>query len=162
MSTHFRRMIAIATAVAASAAGIQSVAAQTTVSQFSIANITDLHGYVTPAGNHPGALKLECTLAAATGDLPQHFVSSGDSIGGSPFSSSSLNDEPTLEALNQLGLVASAVGNHEFDRGYDDLTGRVDTLANFPYLGANVDGDPTFRRSTSRRLAMSASPTWEP
>ena len=29
------------------------------------------------------------------------------------------------DVLNALGLKASAVGNHEFDQGYDDLTGRV-------------------------------------
>ncbi len=47
-----------------------------------------------------------------------------------------------------MGLQASAVGNHEFDRGFDDLTGRVGVdgtgLADFPYLGANVyeNGQP--------------------
>ncbi|MGQ3110823.1 MAG: bifunctional metallophosphatase/5'-nucleotidase, partial [Aeromicrobium sp.] len=34
--------------------------------------------------------------------------------------------------------AASAVGNHEFDQGVDDLTGRVADAADFPYLGANV------------------------
>ena len=46
--------------------------------------------------------------------------------------------------LNALEVDASAVGNHEFDRGIDDLTGRVRDLADFPYLSANVtlDGTP--------------------
>ena len=68
-------------------------------------------------------------------------MSSGDNIGGSPFQSSILGDEPTLEALNQMGLDYSAVGNHEFDKGYADLSGRVADLADFDYLGANVEGE---------------------
>ena len=47
--------------------------------------------------------------------------------------------------LNEKGLTASAAGNHEFDKGFDDLAngGRVDALANFPYLGANVYAEGT-------------------
>lgn len=71
----------------------------------------------------------------------QAFVSSGDNIGGSPFQSSILGDEPTLEALNQMGLDYSAVGNHEFDKGHADLSSRVADLADFDYLGANVEGE---------------------
>ena len=32
------------------------------------------------------------------------------------------NDKPTLDALDETGLDVSAVGNHEFDQGYDDLS----------------------------------------
>src|SRR5690625_4624835 len=62
----------------------------------------------------------------------------GDNIGASPYNSSSADDTPTLDVLNAIGVQASAVGNHEFDRGVDDLTGRVVDETNFPYLGANV------------------------
>ncbi len=46
--------------------------------------------------------------------------------------------------LNALDLAASGVGNHEFDKGADDLVGRVGDLADFPYLTANVyrNGEP--------------------
>ena len=37
-----------------------------------------------------------------------------------------------------MGLDASSVGNHEFDKGMADLTDRVIPRADFPYLGANV------------------------
>ena len=30
-------------------------------------------------------------------------------------------DEPTIEVLNAMGLDASSVGNHEFDRGTQEL-----------------------------------------
>lgn len=38
-------------------------------------------------------------------------------------------DKPTIEVLNALKLRASAVGNHEFDAGTDDLSGRVAEVA---------------------------------
>ena len=68
------------------------------------------------------------------------FVSAGDNIGASTFTSNVQGDEPTIQALDAMGLAVSAVGNHEFDQGFADIAvgGRVDLLAEFPYLGANV------------------------
>jgi len=45
----------------------------------------------------------------------------GDIIGASPLLSAAFHDEPTIEAMNALGLEATAVGNHEFDEGYQEL-----------------------------------------
>ncbi|MGP6174238.1 bifunctional metallophosphatase/5'-nucleotidase [Corynebacterium sp. A21] len=135
-----RRSVAAATVAAVSVFGVSLAHAQEDLAQFNITNITDFHGYISPSGAHPGAAMLKCAVDAAAGDRPQSFVSSGDNIGGTPFASSILGDEPTLEALNQMGLDFSAVGNHEFDKGYADLTGRVAEKADFEYLGANVEG----------------------
>ncbi len=66
------------------------------------------------------------------------MVSAGDNIGASTFISAIDDDNPTIDALNRMGLAASAVGNHEFDKGIADLTGRVTDRADFPLLGANV------------------------
>ncbi|WP_199589343.1 bifunctional UDP-sugar hydrolase/5'-nucleotidase [Blastococcus sp. TF02A-26] len=49
------------------------------------------------------------------------FVGAGDLVSASPFNSSVFRDEPTIEVLNALGLDYSAVGNHEFDRGQEEL-----------------------------------------
>lgn len=49
------------------------------------------------------------------------FVGGGDLIGASPSISALFGDEPTLDALSQLGMSASALGNHEFDRGLQEL-----------------------------------------
>ncbi|HET9541174.1 MAG TPA: bifunctional metallophosphatase/5'-nucleotidase [Candidatus Limnocylindria bacterium] len=80
-------------------------------------------------------------------------VAAGDSIGGTPLISAAFHDEPTIEALNLLGLDISAVGNHEFDEGVDELlriqnggchptdgcqTGHTYGGANFDFLAANV------------------------
>ncbi|WP_396640992.1 choice-of-anchor I family protein [Microbacterium sp.] len=68
------------------------------------------------------------------------FVSAGDNIGASTFTSFIQQDNQTIDALVAAGLDVSAVGNHEFDAGFDDLTDRV--LPRFGGgqfgLGANV------------------------
>jgi len=48
-------------------------------------------------------------------------VSAGDLIGASPFLSALFHDEPTIEAMNEMGLDLNAVGNHEFDEGVMEL-----------------------------------------
>jgi 5'-nucleotidase len=48
-------------------------------------------------------------------------VAAGDLIGASPLSSSLFLDEPSIMAMNMIGLEFNAVGNHEFDRGTDEL-----------------------------------------
>ena len=49
------------------------------------------------------------------------FVAAGDLIGASPLLSALFHDEPTIESLSVMGLEASAVGNHEFDKGAAEL-----------------------------------------
>ncbi|MES2604282.1 MAG: bifunctional metallophosphatase/5'-nucleotidase [Pseudomonadota bacterium] len=85
-------------------------------------------------------------------------VGAGDLIGASPLLSSRFHDEPAIEALSSLGLVLSAVGNHEFDEGLAELR-RMQTGgchpkdgcqgpapfkgAGFQYLAANVIEEST-------------------
>ncbi len=109
--------------------------------ELTIFGINDFHGRTTST-----AEDLACTLETErAGAADSVFISSGDNIGASEFSSYLQEDQPTIEYLNALELDASALGNHEFDKGADDLTGRVMGQADFPYLGANVlkaDGTP--------------------
>jgi 5'-nucleotidase len=49
------------------------------------------------------------------------LVSAGDLIGATPLLSALYHDEPTIEAMNLLGLDLNAVGNHEFDEGEAEL-----------------------------------------
>ena len=95
-------------------------------------------------------------------------VAAGDIIGGSTFLSGLFQDQPSIEAMNELGLDVSSVGNHEFDEGtaelermieggchaegcFKDLDGKDIEYegTDFPYLGANVvkksDGKPFLR-----------------
>ncbi|HET8600623.1 MAG TPA: bifunctional metallophosphatase/5'-nucleotidase [Segeticoccus sp.] len=48
-------------------------------------------------------------------------VAAGDIVGASPLLSAAFHDEPTILAMNKLGLDATAVGNHEFDEGYQEI-----------------------------------------
>lgn len=97
-------------------------------------NINDFHGRI-DANTVAFAGTVEAQRAAAENAV---FLSAGDNIGASLFASSSAQDQPTIDVLNALDLSASAVGNHEFDRGFADLTDRVIPAADFAYLGANV------------------------
>ncbi|HEY5877957.1 MAG TPA: bifunctional metallophosphatase/5'-nucleotidase, partial [Nakamurella sp.] len=80
-------------------------------------------------------------------------VSAGDLIGASPILSALFHDEPTIEAMNEIGLDLNAVGNHEFDEGSTELMrmanggchptdgcqdGTPFAGADFDFLAANV------------------------
>lgn len=102
-------------------------------------NINDFHGRI-DANTVKFAGTVEQLKAEAPGGNAL-FLSAGDNIGASLFASASQGDQPTIDVLNALDLRASAVGNHEFDKGFADLTDRVvsnGSNAKFPYLGANV------------------------
>jgi len=65
-------------------------------------------------------------LAAAIADLrakaPRSIiVAAGDMTGASPIESSLFLDEPTVAAMNLIGVDLNAAGNHEFDRGIAEL-----------------------------------------
>ena len=89
----------------------------------------DFHGHVeatatgtvddVPAG---GSEYLSAKLAQLREDNKYSLtVAAGDLIGGSPAFSGLFHDEPSVEALNALGLDVSGVGNHEFDEGVTEL-----------------------------------------
>ncbi|KAA0976028.1 bifunctional metallophosphatase/5'-nucleotidase [Paeniglutamicibacter gangotriensis] len=112
-----------------------------------LVGINDFHGRIEANGAEAGA----AVLAGAVKEYKAKnrntlFVSAGDNIGASTFTSFSQQDNPTIDALKAAGLDASAVGNHEFDGGFDDLLNRViprygngNAEAGADYaLGANV------------------------
>ncbi|KQY20513.1 multifunctional nuclease/2',3'-cyclic-nucleotide 2'-phosphodiesterase/5'-nucleotidase/3'-nucleotidase [Cellulomonas sp. Root485] len=104
-------------------------------------DINDFHGRIdTNTVKFAGTVEKEKAAAIAAGG-PVAFVSAGDNISASLFASAVQQDQPTIDVLNALELNASAVGNHEFDKGFQDLTDRViagGTNAKWDYLGANV------------------------
>ncbi|MGC2975773.1 bifunctional metallophosphatase/5'-nucleotidase [Brevibacterium sp. FAM 25378] len=102
-------------------------------------NITDFHGRISESATQVASV-IEEERANFIGPdrVGTGVLSTGDNIGASTYTSSSQNDTPTLDVLNAIGVQASAVGNHEFDKGIDDLTGRVSDESDFPYSGANV------------------------
>lgn len=142
---------AVVSAVSLSQLTVPVASADEAIKKISISNITDFHGrfeYVedekNPAKSIPGAERLKCAIDKAAGERKDSHIltSSGDNIGASPFAAMLLDDAPTIEVLNQMGLRASAVGNHEFDKGASDLSERVIPDAQFTYLGANAETVP--------------------
>src|SRR3954453_5973573 len=108
--------------------------------------INDFHGHLEP--NTPGTIRYCCEfdanpavnrnvvvtraaggvayLATKVKELRDRnsnsiMVGAGDQIGASPLLSGLFHDEPSIEALNALGLDVAGVGNHEFDEGLQEL-----------------------------------------
>src|SRR6478735_4439194 len=104
-------------------------------------DINDFHGRIDAnTVKFAGTVEQEKAAAIAAGN-PVAFVSAGDNISASLFASAVQQDQPTIDVLNALELNASAVGNHEFDKGFADLKDRIiagGTNAKWDYLGANV------------------------
>jgi 5'-nucleotidase len=105
-----------------------------------------------PAG---GAAHLASAIDSLRSKYPHHLtVSAGDMIGSSQLASALFLDEPAIGVMNRIGVDFNAVGNHEFDRGRDELKRLQDggctqfakqqpcalepyTGAKFRYLAAN-------------------------
>ena len=150
----------------------QSPASAPAAEAIQILGLNDFHGNIeSPAGTTTwfadgaqrqdqlgGAARLGATLAQLReGQENTITVAAGDLIGASPLVSAYFLDEPTIIALNRLGLELAAVGNHEFDRGTAELRRmqeggcgkhtqrepcQLDPFegATFTYLAANVFG----------------------
>jgi 5'-nucleotidase len=120
-----------------------------------------------------GAAAMAATVKRLRDGKPNSItVSAGDLIGASPLVSAYFLDEPTIQAMNALGLGINAVGNHEFDKGSAELLRmqkggcekhttripcRVEPFggASFEFLAANVQqagGSTIFPGSTVRQF----------
>lgn len=110
--------------------------------------INDFHGRLEAAPPVAGAATLGGMVDSYEAANPNTiFAAAGDLIGASTFTSFIQDDEPTIDALNAIGLDVSSFGNHEFDQGRDDIA-RIQASADWPYLAANVyergTGAPAF------------------
>ena len=107
--------------------------------------INDFHGHIATSSTAFGGVGradyLAANIAAVRAEYEHSvFVSAGDLIGGSPLVSALFHDEPTIEAMNLMGLDINAVGNHEFDDGSEELV-RMQQGGAHPTDG-DLDGDP--------------------
>ena len=112
------------------------VGLDTGVSTLNLLNINDFHGRI-DGDTTKFATTVE-QLRQAGGEGNTLFMAAGDNVGASLFASASANDNPTIDVLNALGMNASSVGNHEFDKGFSDLTDHLIPRADWRYLAANV------------------------
>jgi 5'-nucleotidase len=102
--------------------------------------INDFHGHLeqekfnvtraadpAPTQLHGGGIELLGSYLQAwrQEDKDLLFVGGGDLIGASPGISALFADEPTLQGLGRLGMRVSALGNHEFDHGVQELQRQI-------------------------------------
>lgn len=129
--------------------------------ELTLVGLNDLHGHLEASrfedGKAGGIDAVAATLQAWRQEDPElMLVGAGDMIGASPAMSAMFADEPTIKALNLIGMRATSVGNHEFDNGRVELlrqakggcadSPRPDKAcklgphegAKFSYLAANV------------------------
>ena len=115
--------------------------------ELQILAINDFHGAIAPV---PDQLWLSQPVGRADffashireaeeGVRNSVVVSAGDLIGASPLISALFHDEPTIEAMNLIGLDIAGVGNHEFDEGPAELL-RMQEGGCHPIDGC-LDGD---------------------
>jgi 2',3'-cyclic-nucleotide 2'-phosphodiesterase (5'-nucleotidase family)/predicted AlkP superfamily phosphohydrolase/phosphomutase len=141
----------------------------------------DVHGNITGNGltytdpftgaNSPaGGIGILATyLNEARASEPNTLtVEAGDMVGASPPESALLRDKPTLDALNLMGIDVGTLGNHEFDRGVQEMLRQVrggqSTIdpkitfsgLDFPVVDANVisnkTGEPLLRPYVVEKL----------
>ncbi|SFJ51608.1 bifunctional metallophosphatase/5'-nucleotidase [Amycolatopsis sacchari] len=166
-----RRSVAVTAAVLAAAVATATPAsAQRPVPTTDVRLIAfnDFHGNLEPPSGSSGRITLSNGTTVDAGGaayLATHvkqleaqvrnsvLLSAGDNVGASPLTSALFHDEPTIDFLDEIGVRASVVGNHEFDEGYRELQRMqfggchpTDGCqyensfrgAKFPFLGSNV------------------------
>ena len=128
----------------------------------------DFHGNLEPPAGSSGRVTLSDGTAVVAGGaayMATHVkqlrtkntlvFSAGDNVGASPLASALFHDEPTIDFMNDIGVNASAIGNHELDKGYQELLrkqfggcasdgclfDKPFKGAKFPYLAANMTFD---------------------
>ncbi|WP_394216639.1 bifunctional metallophosphatase/5'-nucleotidase [Brachybacterium vulturis] len=109
--------------------------------QVTLMTFNDFHGAI------GGADGLVCAVETVRAESDTSvLLSAGDNVGGSAFASAVQNDEPTIDVLNAMGVDATAIGNHEYDQGVEDLLERIEPRTAFPDLAANVYDEATGER----------------
>ncbi len=186
----FRRFVATASAFLAAACSTVPAAPPVTPAQpieVQILAINDFHGNLEPSQSPikfqlangqtasdalGGAAVVGAELAKMRAGRFSVTVAAGDLIGASPLTSAYFLDEPTIDAMNLMGLELASVGNHEFDKGSGELlrmqnggcekfTTRVPCRlepfggAQFHYLAANAlkaDGATIFPATSIKQV----------
>jgi 5'-nucleotidase len=150
-----RRLLSVATAMAlllvigGTASGGAGAAPTSPLVDVQLLAVNDFHGNLDPPSGSSGRIGsidaggveyLATHIAQLEATNPNTLVvSAGDLIGASPLLSALFHDEPTIEAMNLLGLDFNAVGNHEFDEGAAELL-RMQNGGCHPTDGC-LDGD---------------------
>jgi len=126
-------IMAIKHILSGAALAIMAACAHSGTVNVKVIALNDFHGNLQSPGNFKGSASSPNVPAGGADVLAAHVaqlkaqnpnnavVAAGDLIGASPLISALFHDEPTIEAMNRIGLEFNAVGNHEFDEGKTEL-----------------------------------------
>ena len=112
-----------------------------------ILSFNDFHGNVLESGKNIGAAKLTGIIKEyqkrdeASDTYGVATVSGGDIYQGTAISNI-LAGEPVIKMLEEIGIVASAIGNHEYDWGSDKIKPWAEE-AGFKFVAANLIDETT-------------------
>lgn len=105
-----------------------------------ILSFNDFHGNVLESGKNIGAAKLAGVVNQYRNKANNEYgvipVSAGDLYQGTAISNLTIG-KPVSVMLKDMGLEASAIGNHEFDWGIDNVNA-WSKEGGFPFLAANI------------------------
>ncbi|MDA8352660.1 MAG: 5'-nucleotidase C-terminal domain-containing protein [Firmicutes bacterium] len=118
-------------------------------------SINDLHGQLNVTDTIDGKQVGRADVLAAylreraADNKNTWMVHVGDAVGASAPVSALMQDEPTIEILNEIGFDLGTIGNHEFDEGVEEMLRLIHggehektgdfAGADFPYTVANVN-----------------------
>jgi len=103
-------------------------------------SLNDLHGTVDDSASksNPGMARVATFIKGEMAKNPNTFlVSAGDQYQGSSISNLTYGDVVN-DILKHLGMITSAVGNHEFDWGADHIV-RWAEEGGFPFVASNIE-----------------------
>ncbi len=105
--------------------------------ELKVLHTNDLHAKINDFGKMAAYISSE--REASTHSL---YLDAGDIFSGNPVVDLQFG-EPIVDLLNDIGLQAMAIGNHDFDYGQEETVKRIEE-SDFPWLSANtVVGDDT-------------------
>ncbi|MEI6747561.1 MAG: bifunctional UDP-sugar hydrolase/5'-nucleotidase [Bacteroidota bacterium] len=119
-----------------SAAGHPDIqrAKATDTARIIILTTNDMHARI---DNFPKLAYLADSLRHQFKDV--FLVSAGDNFTGNPVVDQYPDKGyPMIDLMNRLGYNISAIGNHEFDLGQENLNKRIEQ-ATFPFISCNID-----------------------
>ena len=102
-----------------------------------IVTFNDFHGSLAESKSDVGAAKLVGEIKRVKEENPNTVVVTGGDIYQGSAMSNLLKGEPVTAMLKEMGLEFSAVGNHEFDWGYEYIPDWA-KAGEFDFLASNI------------------------
>ena len=102
-----------------------------------IVTFNDFHGSLAESKSDVGAAKLVGEIKRVKEENPNTVVVTGGDIYQGSAMSNLLKGEPVTAMLKEMGLEFSAVGNHEFDWGYEHIPDWA-KAGEFDFLASNI------------------------